>query len=224
MIFSEASGDGGIETEEGEAKSNASVVHGRLYCALQDGSFEVFQISPSTDDSRPKSLFRSIRSPHGALTAIAVSPSSSNKGGYLAVGTAGGVINIYEIPPQSSSAESDVLSQSLSNAILKFRRSDAAIEDVSFVTLPNERIGLVIATTDGLPWIAELNYPHDESQDPGSGEDDHTGKVSIYAELTGGDVDPVRAVAVIGSGPENQSGIEVWTAGDDGIVRRYLAY
>ncbi|THU84861.1 hypothetical protein K435DRAFT_869849 [Dendrothele bispora CBS 962.96] len=73
------------------------------------------------------------------------------------------------IPPPSSSAELDVLSQSLSNAILKFRRSDAAIEDVSFVTLPNERVGLVIATTDGSPWIAELNYPHDESQDPGSG-------------------------------------------------------
>ncbi|THV02715.1 hypothetical protein K435DRAFT_775358, partial [Dendrothele bispora CBS 962.96] len=220
MVFSEAAGDGGIETEEGEAKSSTSVVYGRLYCALQDGSFEVFQISPSTDDSRPKSLFRSIRSPHGALTAIAVSPSSSNKGGYLAVGTAGGVINIYEIPPQSSSAESDALSQSLSNAILKFRRSDAAIEDVSFVTLPNERIGLVIATTDGLPWIAELDYPHHESQDPGSGEEDHTGNVSIYAELTGGD--DVKAVAVIGSGPENESGTEVWTAGDDGIVRRYL--
>ncbi|KAK7455885.1 hypothetical protein VKT23_010922 [Stygiomarasmius scandens] len=217
MVFREASIEGsGINGAD--TLPSVTAVQGRLYCALQDGSFEVFQLS---NEPRPKSLFRSTRSPHGAVTAIAISSAiSGDEGGYLAVGTAGGVISIYRLPSPSLSAESDALSTLLSEAILKFRRSDAGIEDISFISLPDEVIGLVIATTDGLPWIARLHGLSRSS--PELGLDAGHVRASLYAELTGGDVDPVRAIVVLGPGEGDEKNVEIWTAGDDGIVRRYL--
>ncbi|KAF5347490.1 hypothetical protein D9758_015064 [Tetrapyrgos nigripes] len=248
-------------------QAQAQEVKGKLFCTLQDGSFEVFQISSPSSSSRPKSLFKSTRSPHGALTAVAVSSiqaillSSSffKKFQLLATGTSGGVITVYAIaiPPSSSSsispsshvqpeieAEAEALSQSLSlsTPLVKFRRSDAGIEDLAFTSLPSssdgtQGLGLVVATTDGLPWIAKLKLsPLSLTSQSGSfsaGTEIEEVKVEIgvevgiYAELTGGDVDPVRGVAVVGhsrlgEGELEGDGTEVWTAGDDGVVRRYL--
>jgi proteasomal ATPase-associated factor 1 len=60
------------------------------------------------------------------------------------------------------------------------------------------RVGLIVTTEDGLPFIANV-LPDGQS---------------VQAELVGGDCDGVRAVRVSGEGV-------IWTAADDGIVRKY---
>ncbi|KAJ3722090.1 WD40-repeat-containing domain protein [Lentinula guzmanii] len=170
----------------------------RLYAALQDGSFEVLNLD---DQQKPPKLvhkFRSERSVHGALNAIAVSQPTGAAGTVLiAVGSAKGVVSVYNASTYASA---------------HFRRSDASIEDLGFVFLENttDKLGLVIATADGLPWVASLR------ELPLSGVCD--AQVSVYAELVGGDVDAVRHLSVHTA----DSGVEVWTASDDGIVRRYV--
>ncbi|KAJ8080071.1 hypothetical protein AAF712_013194 [Marasmius tenuissimus] len=163
----------------------------RLYCAVQDGSFEVFSIDLSTNDSTstdPKPserIFRSTRSVGGALTSIALSSSTGTK--LLATGSQGGMVSLYLVDEDF-------------RHLLSFKRNDATIEQLSF--LPSLR--LAISTTDGLPWIAAISM----------GSDGTTASVSPYAELTGGEIDAVRDIVAVGK--------EVWTACDDGVVRRYL--
>ncbi|KAJ3932319.1 MAG: WD40-repeat-containing domain protein [Lentinula lateritia] len=170
--------------------------NGRLYAALHDGSFEVFALDGSQKPRKLVHQFRSEKSIHGALNAIAVSiPIGEEREKFIAVGSANGVISIYNASSYAS---------------VHFRRNDASIEDLDFVRLPQSTLGLVITTGDGLPWIASL----DELPITGSVD----AKVSVYAELVGGDVDAVRHVSV----HTVSSTVEVWTASDDGIVRRYV--
>ncbi|KAJ3861923.1 WD40-repeat-containing domain protein [Lentinula novae-zelandiae] len=170
--------------------------NGRLYAALHDGSFEVFALDGSQKPRKLVHQFRSEKSIHGALNAIAVSiPIGEAREKLIAVGSANGVISIYNASSYAS---------------VHFRRNDASIEDLDFVRLPQSTLGLVITTGDGLPWIASL----DELPITGSVD----AKVSVYAELVGGDVDAVRNVSV----HTVSSTVEVWTASDDGIVRRYV--
>ncbi|KAK1230825.1 hypothetical protein PQX77_000733 [Marasmius sp. AFHP31] len=163
----------------------------RLYCALQDGSFEVYSIelpsnnSSSTDLKPSERIFRSTRSVGGALTSIALSSSTGTR--LLATGSQGGIVSLYLVDEDF-------------RHLLSFKRNDATIEQLSF--LPS--LGLAISTADGLPWIAAISM--------GSGG--ATANVSPYAELTGGEIDAVRDVAVAGK--------DVWTACDDGVIRRYL--
>lgn len=168
---------------------------GTLYAALNDGSFEVFKLD---DSQKLVHEFRSEPSAYGALNAIAVSSSTAEER-LLAVGSGKGVISVYDASSYAS--------------VIHFRRSDASIESLAFVPLPGEslKLGLVIATADGLPWVAELpTLSHAKG--------DTEAKVTVYTELAGGDVDAVRAVSV----HTTTSEVEVWTAGDDGIVRRYV--
>jgi len=57
--------------------------------------------------------------------------------------------------------------------------------------------GIVVATDDGLPFIANVGVD----------------KLEVEAELIGGDCEGMRVV----KSREN----EVWSAGDDGVVRVY---
>ncbi|KAJ3893791.1 WD40-repeat-containing domain protein [Lentinula edodes] len=178
-------------SEDAEPSSN-----GRLYAALHDGSFEVFTLDGSQKPRKLVHEFRSEKSIYGALNAITVSmPTAEAREKFIAVGSAQGVISIYNASSYAS---------------VHFRRNEASIEDLDFVPLPQSKLGLVITTGDGLPWIASL----DELPITGSVD----AKVSVYAELVGGDVDAVRNVSV----HTVSSTIEVWTASDDGIVRRYV--
>ncbi|GJE96206.1 WD40 repeat domain-containing protein [Phanerochaete sordida] len=93
--------------------------------------------------------------------------------------------------------------RSLDRPLLTFQRNEACVEDLAFIPLSpsagNTEVGLAIATEDGLPFVANVR-----PEGP-----------SVLAELVGTDCDAVRSVKV-GSTPGT-----VWTAGDDGVVRRY---
>ena len=73
-------------------------------------------------------------------------------------------------------------------------RNGASIESLAFTS---SGTGLAVATDDGLPFIANISLDIPE----------------VEAEFVGGDCEGVRAVR----SREN----EVWTAGDDGVVRVY---
>ncbi|TFK37257.1 WD40-repeat-containing domain protein [Crucibulum laeve] len=89
----------------------------------------------------------------------------------------------------------------LAQPLNTFLRTQAEVEDVTFIPSRSGDTGvrLAVATADGLPYVA--------SYSPTSGP-------GVSAELIGADCDPVRNV--------HARGQEVWTASDDGIVRRYL--
>jgi proteasomal ATPase-associated factor 1 len=95
--------------------------------------------------------------------------------------------------------------RALGTPITEFQRNKAGIEDLVFTVGGSlgSNIGLEIATTDGLPYIASI-IPEG---------------VVVGAELAGGDCDPVRNVRV---GKVVDGRTEVWSAGDDAVVRRYL--
>lgn len=93
--------------------------------------------------------------------------------------------------------------RSLSTPLTRFKRNGASIEDLTFVSSPatehDSEVGLAVATQDGLPYVANIR-----PEGP-----------SVRAELIGTDCDAVRRIyTTTGDG-------EVWTAGDDGLVRRY---
>ena len=84
--------------------------------------------------------------------------------------------------------------------LLSFNRNGASVEDLIFLSSQDGAVGLAVATDDGLPYIADVR-----PEGP-----------SVYAELVGTDCDAVRNIRV------RPGSREVWTAGDDGIVRRYV--
>lgn len=171
------------------------------FCALQDGQFEIFDLtskasvfrsaSPSADGSATKSP---------ALSAISYSPSAN----LLATGSVKGILTIYD-------------TRNLSSALTSFTRNAASIESLAFVvpsslkflrahssdvSAPHDgELGLAIASEDGLPYIAEVR-----PEGPG-----------VVAELVGGDCEAIRIVRVCTS----DDGGEIWTAGDDGVIRKY---
>ena len=162
------------------------------FCALQDGSFELF-------DLRSKgATYRSPAGPSGArsaLQAIVYSPETN----LLATGSASGLVSLHD---------TRTLEQ---GPVVSFRRNEAPIEDLAFVKLADapfslaqsesagaSEVGLAIATEDGLPYVAEVRP---------SGP-------TVRAELVGTDCDAVRLVHAVGR--------DIWTAADDGVVRRYV--
>ncbi len=162
-----------------------------VFCALQDGSFELFDLRTKRAQHRSKIGPSGARS---ALQAIAYSPDSN----LLATGSASGLVSIYDT---RSLGEEPVVA---------FRRNEAPVEDLEFVNVANAPfslggssaadvadVGLAIATEDGLPYVAEVRP---------SGP-------RVRAELVGTDCDAARFVRAVGN--------EVWSAADDGVVRRY---
>ncbi|KAJ3556612.1 hypothetical protein NM688_g1932 [Phlebia brevispora] len=90
--------------------------------------------------------------------------------------------------------------RSLSKPLVSFARNQASIEDVAFLSLDQgSGVGLAIATEDGLPYVADIR-----PEGP-----------SVRAELIGTDCDAVRRVRI------RSDAREIWTAGDDGVVRKY---
>ncbi|KZT25945.1 WD40 repeat-like protein [Neolentinus lepideus HHB14362 ss-1] len=127
------------------------------------------------------------------LTAISYSSTSN----FLATGSSKGIVTVYD-------------TRNLSSPLTSFTRNGSSIESLAFVvpsslkfsgsSTQDGELGLAIATEDGLPYIAEVR-----PEGPG-----------VVAELVGGDCEAVRAVRV-----RSEDAGEVWTAGDDGIVRKY---
>lgn len=88
--------------------------------------------------------------------------------------------------------------RSLATPLTTFSRNGASVEDLTFIAGGRD-VGLAVATEDGLPYVVSVR-----PEGP-----------AVHAELVGTDCDAVRSIkagSVAG---------EIWTAGDDGIVRKY---
>ncbi|KAF5326507.1 hypothetical protein D9611_000518 [Ephemerocybe angulata] len=162
------------EREVPEVQSNA------VFAGLRDGTFEVFDLATK------KSTFRS-HPPARAqqLTAIAYSSQRHT----LATGSNTGLITIYDV-------------RNLETPLTSFVRQGGEILDLAaFTAGASDSLGLAVATSDGLPFVARI------------GAD---GTIQVD-ELIGVDCDPVRHVRVLGE--VEQGGI--WLSSDDSIIRRY---
>ncbi|KAJ7184625.1 WD40-repeat-containing domain protein [Mycena filopes] len=87
--------------------------------------------------------------------------------------------------------------RALGAPLASFTRGEAGLADLKWA--PDGRT-LVVSTDDGLPFVARV------------GADEPP---RVEAEVIGADCDPVRSIRVVGS--------EIWSAADDGVVRRYNA-
>jgi proteasomal ATPase-associated factor 1 len=182
----------GEEQEQGivrerDEREDEHVQQTVTYAGLQNGSVQVFDWRTRSNLilSKPPS---SSSSPINAITYL---PQQS----LLATGSSKGMITLYDVRSLSSSSSPPPLTS--------FRRNEAGISDLSF-QYHQQRVGLAIATTDGLPFIASI-IP----EGPG-----------VQTELIGVDCDPVGNIRVVRD--EDGGREEVWTASDDGIVRRYI--
>jgi len=156
-----------------------------IFAGLQNGSFELFDLGLK------HCVFRSVQ-PNPACTISSIDYLESDH--LLATGSSNGVVTLYD-------------TRSLDTPLTSFRRNDAGIDDLAFVSNlgadpERHEVGLAIATVDGLPYVASI-IP----EGPG-----------IAAELIGVDCDPVRQVKVRGTNRK----MEIWSASDDAIVRKYL--
>ncbi|KAI0090242.1 WD40 repeat-like protein [Irpex rosettiformis] len=149
-----------------------------VWSALANGNFEVFDLNTKL----PVYYYEPPTPRPSSLESIAYSSAHS----LLATGSLNGVVMVYD-------------TRSLGTPLTSFKRNGASIEDVAFISSTSSgEVGLAIATSDGLPYVASIR-----PEGP-----------SVRAELIGTDCDGVRCVRVGSEGT-------VWTAGDDGIVRRY---
>ncbi|KAI0366998.1 WD40 repeat-like protein [Pilatotrama ljubarskyi] len=188
---------GNMDSEESVDPREVETSDKVVFCALQDGSFEVFDLRTK------RAAFRSpVGSPNArsALQTIAYSPERS----LVATGSASGLTSVYDVRALGE------------GPTVAFRRNEAPIEELTFVDLTGDRyglaslpsrsdvdttaeVGLAIATEDGLPYISQLRPDGPR----------------VRSELVGTDCDAVRFVKAVDQ--------EVWTAADDGVVRRYRA-
>jgi proteasomal ATPase-associated factor 1 len=160
-------------------------------CALGDGTFEVFDVRLG------RSVFRSPTRGTTGLSAIAY----SSKDGLLATGSTAGVIGLWDI-------------RMLEAPVVQLTRGLPIIDSLAFMDVLSQpegteiiHTGLAITSADALPFVASVR-----PEGP-----------TVVSELVGSDCDRVGHVRVIGSGVwgGESGGVHVWTASDDGIVRRY---
>lgn len=85
----------------------------------------------------------------------------------------------------------------LSTSLFSFQRNGASVEDMVVVSAGDGEVGLAIASADGLPYVASIRPEGPQ----------------VVEELVGYNCDPVRGIKVVGG--------SIWTAGDDGLIRRY---
>jgi len=167
--------DGQGTVDEREVETQDKVV----FCALQDGSFEAFDLGTK----RP--VYQSFSGTGRRSALYSITYSSSHN--LLATGSVDGVVTLFD-------------TRSLSTPLTSFSRNTACIDDLAFTDTGNsaDDVGLVVVSGDGLPYVASVR-----PEGPG-----------VLAELVSGDCDGVRVVRVGAEG-------EIWTAADDGVVRRY---
>ncbi|KAH0586417.1 Proteasomal ATPase-associated factor 1 [Termitomyces sp. J132] len=163
------------------ASDPQSLVEGvTVYCGLQDGSVQLFDLRANNSVIQTPTARN-----HGGAAALAHNTSHH----FLAVGSSKGIVSIYD-------------TRLTSTTVTSFKRGegDSGVEDLAF--LRGNKANLVVATSDGLPYVANV-LP----DGPG-----------VAVELVGGDCDPVRSVCV----RETTAGAQdIWSAGDDAVVRRW---
>jgi proteasomal ATPase-associated factor 1 len=162
-----------------------------VFCGLQNGMFELFDLRDKASVYRSPAPSASA----GSLTSIKYNDAHH----LLATGSSKGVVSVYD---------TRVLRSEAGVPVTTFKRNEAVIEDLDFVVRgTGVEVGLGIATADGLPYIADV-VPEG---------------LAVGAELVDGECDPVRCLKVrevldAGAGGRR---LEVWSAADDAIVRRY---
>jgi proteasomal ATPase-associated factor 1 len=87
--------------------------------------------------------------------------------------------------------------RALGTPLSSFTRGEAGVADLR---LGDDGQRLLVSTDDGLPFVARIS----------AGE-----PARVEAELIGADCDPVRSIRMVGR--------DIWSAADDGVVRRYGA-
>ncbi|GLB45693.1 putative WD domain, G-beta repeat [Lyophyllum shimeji] len=187
-----------------------------VFVGLQDGTIELFDLRSK------RSVFRSPFSPSagrgggaggagggggGGIAALAHSPAHH----LLATGSTRGVVSVFDTRNLGAGPVT---------AFVRGAGGGAGVEDLAFVEdldldlgrregggVGERAVGLVVATADGLPYIAGV-----VPEGPG-----------VRAELVGGDCDPVRCVRVRKREANGMAGAgwDVWSAGDDAVVRRW---
>lgn len=148
-----------------------------VFCALGDGSLEAFDLGTRLSVYRNKVGVR-------ALNTV----SYSSEHNLVATGSVDGVVTVFD-------------TRSIAAPVTSFKRNDSSIEDLVFTSPSGDDdagVGVVIASEDGLPYVASIR-----PEGP-----------AVLSELVGSDCDAIRVVRV-------SSGGVIWTAGDDGVVRRY---
>ena len=132
--FPDAPSCGTVITDAREVETNDKLV----FCALSDGSFEIFSLATKG------SLYRS-SSGSSSLTAISYSPSHK----LLSTGSSRGVINMYNAASLND----------LSFPYISWSRNAASIEDIAFSLSPSSAsVELTTATDDGLSYIATISH------------------------------------------------------------------
>ncbi|TFK72609.1 WD40 repeat-like protein [Pluteus cervinus] len=163
-----------------------------VYCGLQNGGIQVFDLG----SRNTVHSFKPSSTPTPTTSAgniTAIAHSESHH--LLATATSRGIVTLYD-------------TRSLGAPLTSFKRNDASIDSLNFFESDGDpetdhgRTGLVLGANDGLPYVANV-IPHG----PG-----------VQMELIGSDCDAVRHVVTRRNGERK----EIWTAGDDAIVRRYL--
>ncbi|KAL0953007.1 hypothetical protein HGRIS_007211 [Hohenbuehelia grisea] len=199
----------GANGVNGTADAREVETHGKVVaCALQDGSFELYDLGTG------RSIYRSSQS-SSPLSAIAYCATEA----LLATGNSCGVVNLYDLRSLGAIQNGDAASSS--GLLASFRRNEAGIEDLAFTSLSNSdasraypATGLAIATTDGLPYVADFSIViPTESSDAAEGTP-YPIHARVARELVGVDCDAVRCVRAVEG--------EIWHAGDDAVVRRYV--
>jgi proteasomal ATPase-associated factor 1 len=166
-----------------------------VYAALSSGSFGAYDLSskrpifgaiphlPSVDSKFPASLRG------GPIHALAHDGEH-----LLASGSSKGIIVVRDTRMLSSAGD---------QALAVFRRNEAAINDLAWVSSSGStQADLAIATASGLPCRVGLDS---SKQD---------GNVKIVEEYAGWEPVPIETVAIASDGG-------VWFAGGEGGIRRY---
>lgn len=149
-----------------------------VFCGLQSGAFDLLDLGFK------KSVYTSPVSGSGAITSISYTEAHN----LLATGSDTGTVTVYD-------------TRALGTPLTTFRRLDTAVADLAFV-IDGAEVGLAVATSDGLPYIASV-VPEGPA---------------VHAELVGVDCDPVQNVTIRREGDHT----DLWSASDDGVVRRYV--
>lgn len=182
-----------------------------VYAALSSGAIAGYTIKirltsidqPEISSSRLFSIPSSSTSK--SLECITLSPSRT----LFATGTSNpGRTNVYLFPPSATSPEQ----------VASISRPPSPSPSVTSISFLSDR-KLVVASADGLACMVDIQ--HSTSKEFPTSDL----QVALDAELVGPDCDAIRVLQAIRSGDESAASaqVELWSASDDGIVRRYSA-
>ena len=125
----------------------------------------------------------------------------------LATGTTTGVVEIYDTRQLPSSSRS---SSSPCNPLCSFKRSDSSIDDLLFTDSSRAPPSLLVATGDGFPFRVSISELSDGPR-----------VVEEYAAHADEGIRVIRTRLRQDIVDDRQCELDIWTAGDDGLARRY---